>query len=80
MEFPNQPPPFEDVSLFDVDAALREAVTRDAAQWAVPGLRAWGQTLGSAPTRRIATDRPCARTTDAVSVSTRSCSIRRGTH
>jgi len=54
MDFPNQPPPFEGFNLFDVDIALREAVTRDAAQWAVPQLRAWGETLGSPDTYALA--------------------------
>jgi len=54
MDFPNQPPPFEGFNLFDVDIALREAVTRDAAQWAVPQLRAWGAALGSPDTYALA--------------------------
>jgi len=54
MEFPNQPPPFEGVNLFDADVALQQAVTRDAAQWAVPQLRAWGETLGSPDTYALA--------------------------
>jgi len=54
MDFPNQPSPFEGFNLFDVDIALREAVTRDAAQWAVPQLRAWGAALGSPDTYALA--------------------------
>jgi putative acyl-CoA dehydrogenase len=54
MELPNQPPPFEGFNLFDGDVALRDAVTREDAQWAVPQLHAWGATLGSPDTYALA--------------------------
>jgi putative acyl-CoA dehydrogenase len=54
MELPNQPPPFEGFNLFDGDVALRDAVTRAAAQWAVPQLREWGARLGSPDTYALA--------------------------
>jgi putative acyl-CoA dehydrogenase len=44
----NQSPPFEDIDLFCSDAALGEAVARDGAGWALPGLAAFGRDMGSA--------------------------------
>jgi putative acyl-CoA dehydrogenase len=44
----NQSPPLRDVNLFTSDAALMEAVTREGAAHAVPGLRAFGAACGSA--------------------------------
>src|SRR5436190_20715115 len=54
MDFPNQPTPFEGFNLFDVDVALRDAVTRDAPPSEVPQLRAWGAALGSPETYALA--------------------------
>lgn len=34
----NQPPPLEDVNLFDQDRSLVEAVRREGAEWAEPQL------------------------------------------
>jgi len=36
----NQPPALERYNLFDADAALREGVLREGAEWAVPDLMA----------------------------------------
>src|SRR5262245_19481862 len=44
----NQSPPFQDVNLFTSDAALMEAVNREGAMHAVPGLSAFGAACGSA--------------------------------
>src|SRR4051794_22329502 len=44
----NQPPPFEDVNLFDTDVALQEAVAREGGAWAVDRLRETGAVAGSA--------------------------------
>src|SRR5262249_985431 len=44
----NQSPPFQDVNLFSSDAALMEAVGREGAAHAVPGLSAFGAACGSA--------------------------------
>ena len=54
MDFPNQPLPFEGFNLFDADAALQQAVARDAAQGSVTQLRAWGETLGRPDTYALA--------------------------
>ncbi|HLW12818.1 MAG TPA: isovaleryl-CoA dehydrogenase [Casimicrobiaceae bacterium] len=48
--FPNQPPPFEGHNLFAIDAALRHAVERQGAAWAVPELMQWGAALGTSET------------------------------
>jgi putative acyl-CoA dehydrogenase len=44
----NQPPPFEDVNLFDGDLALCEALKREGAVWAVDRVRDCGAVAGSA--------------------------------
>src|SRR5215213_8809796 len=44
----NQPPPFEDVNLFDADVALQEALAREGAQWAIDRVRDTGAVAGSA--------------------------------
>ena len=44
----NQSPPFVDVNLFTTDRALREAVQREGADWAVHGLQVFGGATGSA--------------------------------
>ena len=43
----NQPPPFEDVNLFDGDAALREGLPREGAGWATDAIRRYGALAGS---------------------------------
>ncbi|MEO8536878.1 MAG: isovaleryl-CoA dehydrogenase, partial [Betaproteobacteria bacterium] len=52
--FPNQPSPFADVNLFDLDVALREAVAHGRAMWAREALSSWGATLGAAQTYALA--------------------------
>ena len=44
----NQPPPLEDINLYQLDTALREAVRREGAGWAEPALAALGERVGSA--------------------------------
>jgi putative acyl-CoA dehydrogenase len=44
----NQPPPFEDVNLFELDLALREGLKREGADWAVDRVRDCGAVAGSA--------------------------------
>lgn len=44
----NQPPPLEDINLFELDWALVEGVSREGAAGAVPRLRAFGALAGSA--------------------------------
>lgn len=44
----NQPPPFEDVDLFESDAALREGLEREGGGWAEERVRAFGVLAGSA--------------------------------
>jgi putative acyl-CoA dehydrogenase len=44
----NQSVPFEDVNLFDSDLALREALEREGAGWAVDRARDTGAVAGSA--------------------------------
>jgi putative acyl-CoA dehydrogenase len=43
----NQPPPFEDVSLWSSDVALREATEREGGGWAAERLAAFGERVGS---------------------------------
>ena len=47
-EVTNQPPPFEDVDLFEGDAALREGLAREGGGWAEDRVRAFGVAVGSA--------------------------------
>ena len=47
-EVSNQPPLFEDVDLFESDVALREALMREGAGWAVDRVRDCGVVAGSA--------------------------------
>src|SRR5579859_7203180 len=49
-EVTNQAPPLTDLDLFGTDRALVEAVTREGADWALPGLHSFGTRLGSAET------------------------------
>ena len=44
----NQPVELTDYNLFDSDAALKEAVKREGAEWATDGLEAFGARTGSA--------------------------------
>jgi putative acyl-CoA dehydrogenase len=44
----NQASPFADVNLYGCDPALQEALAREGAPWAAPGLEALGGTLGTA--------------------------------
>src|SRR5687767_5111356 len=44
----NQPPPFEDVNMFEADLALREGLEREQAGWAVDRVRDCGAVAGSA--------------------------------
>src|ERR671914_2877874 len=44
----NQPAPFEDVNLFDADAALQEALEREGGGWALDRARDAGAVAGSA--------------------------------
>src|SRR5579862_7231173 len=47
-EVTNQPPPFEDINLFETDAALRDAVSRSGAANHLDRLFAFGARAGSA--------------------------------
>ena len=47
-EVTNQPPPFEDVNVYALDTALREAVQREGAGWAAESLGSVGARVGSA--------------------------------
>ncbi|MEA2936130.1 MAG: putative acyl-CoA dehydrogenase, partial [Variibacter sp.] len=49
-EVTNQPPPLENYNLFATDAALREAVAREGADWAADELTEFGGTLGEPET------------------------------
>ena len=44
----NQPPPLAGYNSFEADVALREAVSREGAAWAVDELRAFGERTGGA--------------------------------
>lgn len=44
----NQPPPLEDINLFELDTALVEGVRREGAAWAEAKIRAFGAETGSA--------------------------------
>lgn len=55
-EVRNQPPPFEDVNLLDLDAPLREALGREGAGWAQARVRALGALAGSARLFRLGRD------------------------
>ncbi len=47
-EVTNQPVELTDTNLFDSDAALKESVRREGADWATPSLEAFGARAGSA--------------------------------
>ena len=55
-EVQNQPPPLEPYNLFSTDAVLHEAVRREGASWAEPGLTALGATLGKPETIQLGFD------------------------
>jgi len=44
----NQPPPLENINLFELDIALHEGVTREGAAWAVEKIRRFGAQMGTA--------------------------------
>ncbi len=54
-EVTNQVPPLAADNLFTTDAALGEAVEREGAPWARAGLAAFGEELGDAELRELAT-------------------------
>jgi len=47
-EVTNQPPPYEDVNLYDADPALREGLQREGGAWAEERVRAYAAEMGSA--------------------------------
>jgi putative acyl-CoA dehydrogenase len=47
-EVTNQPPPFEDQNLFDLDTAMQEALEREGGSWGVDRARDLGAVAGSA--------------------------------
>ena len=67
-EVTNQPPPFEDQNLYEVDVALQEAVAREGGAWGVDRLRDLGAVAGSveaiAHGRRANANLPILRTHD----------------
>src|SRR3954451_12826470 len=64
----NQPPPFEDQNIFELDIALQEALTREGGEWGVDRARDLGAVAGSAEAiqhgRRANTNLPVLRTHD----------------
>jgi putative acyl-CoA dehydrogenase len=52
-EVTNQPPPLEPYNLLQSDRALREALSRERAEWAESDLAALGKTLGETETIRL---------------------------
>lgn len=44
----NQPPPLENINLFELDIVLNEAVQREGAAWAIDRMRCFGAQMGSA--------------------------------
>ena len=72
---PNQTPPLRDYNLFGTDKALQEAVQREGAAWALPGLLQAGDALGTSAVHehaRLANRSPryCIITTRKASAST----------
>jgi putative acyl-CoA dehydrogenase len=43
----NQPPPLEDINLFELDTALHEGLQREGAAWATDQARSFGAAMGS---------------------------------
>src|SRR3954451_4038499 len=64
----NQPPPFEDQNIFELDIALQEALTREGGSWGLDRTRDLGAVAGSAEAiahgRRANTNLPVLRTHD----------------
>src|SRR4051812_37300582 len=67
-EVTNQPPPFEDENLFELDLALQEGLTREGGAWGVDRARDLGAVAGSAEAiahgRRANTNLPVLKTHD----------------
>jgi putative acyl-CoA dehydrogenase len=67
-EVTNQPPPFEDENLFELDVALQEALTREGGAWGIDRAHDLGAVAGSAEAiahgRRANTNLPVLRTHD----------------
>jgi putative acyl-CoA dehydrogenase len=67
-EVTNQPPPFENENLFELDVALQEGLTREGGSWGVDRARDLGAMAGSADAiahgRRANTNLPVLRTHD----------------
>jgi putative acyl-CoA dehydrogenase len=49
-EVVNQPPPLENLNLYDTDTALREGLQREGGAWAEERVRTYGAVMGSAHT------------------------------
>ncbi len=64
----NQPPPLEDYNVYLTDTALRDAVTREGAEWADDALAEFGMWAGSADAIRLGfeanANKPVMRTHD----------------
>jgi putative acyl-CoA dehydrogenase len=52
-EVANQPPPLENINLFEQDGALRAAVLREGGAWGEARLGRFGTWLGEAATLRL---------------------------
>jgi putative acyl-CoA dehydrogenase len=67
-EVTNQPPPFEDENLFELDVALQEGLDREDGAWGIDRVRDVGAVAGSAEAiahgRRANTNLPVLRTHD----------------
>src|SRR5215217_8873480 len=67
-EVTNQPPPFENENLFELDLALQDALTREGGSWGLDRARDLGAVAGSAEAiahgRRANTNLPVLRTHD----------------
>src|SRR3954453_13828349 len=67
-EVTNQPPPFEDENLFELDPVLQEALEREGGAWGVDRVRDLGAVAGSAEAiahgRRANTNLPVLKTHD----------------
>jgi putative acyl-CoA dehydrogenase len=67
-EVTNQPPPFEDENLFELDLALQEGMSREGGAWGIDRARDLGAVAGSAEAiahgRRANTNLPVLRTHD----------------
>ena len=84
-EVTNQPPPLDPYNLLSSDTALREAVSREGAAWALPQLGGLGASSSALRRRsrsalpRTKIRRGCALTTVSATASTRSIFTRPGT-